>query len=150
MTLPTSLTPNLRQALNTGVLQQRVDEDRQIVFGDLLGLLIQGITPTEAAAAVASNQKTLTHAASSLLDVVVTAGGLTGRKTLLRNSIQANFPAGQGTTPAIPSGFVAWDGASLVGFSPADAVTASNFTYTRQDAVNVLTSSLERLLGQRD
>lgn len=132
--------PNIRETLNNGVLQQRVDVDRDVRLGDLLGLLIQGATPTEAAAAVAANAKTLTNAASAVFDVVATAGVFTGRLALKI-----------GDANVLPqSGEVVWDGGSSMRFNAADAITAANFLYARADEVNTLTSILERQLGQRD
>jgi hypothetical protein len=133
----------MRETLNLGPGPgQLPDIDRDSAFGDLLGMMIQGLTPTEAAAAVASNAKTLSNAASMVYDVVATAGTFTGRLELLI-----------GDANVLPeSGQVVWDGpgGSSMRFAAADAITAANFLYARSDEVNVLTSLMERNLGQRD
>lgn len=138
----TATIPTIRELQNNGVLQQLADLDRALAQGDLLGLLIRALTPTEAAAAVAANAKTLTNAASAVYDVVATAGTVTGRKVLL-----------VGDASVIPAtGQVVWDGpgGKSMRFAAADAVTASNFLYARTDAVNTLTSVGQRTLGERD
>lgn len=133
-------TPNLRENLSNGVVQQLGDLAQVYKLGDLLGHLVRGTTATEAAAAVASNAKTLTAAASAVWDVIVTAGGSTGRKRLLIGDSSITPIAGE----------VVWDGASGIRFAAADAVTAASFWYARQDGTNVETSLGNRRLGQRD
>lgn len=138
----TTQSPTLRETANNGVLQQMADSARQTKDGDLIGMLIQSLTPTEAAAAVTSSAKTLANAASMVYDVVVTTGGSTGRKVLKI-----------GDSSIIPiAGEVVWDGpgGSSMRFAAADAVTASNFLYARFDSANTLTSIGQRKLGQRD
>lgn len=131
--------PTLRENQNNGVLQQLADNDREMAIGDLLGILIDAITPTEAAAAVASNAKALANAASMVYDVVATAGAVTGRKTLVI-----------GDSSVVPrTGEVVWagPGTTSMRFASADAVTASDFTYARADGVGSLTSLGLRVLG---
>ena len=135
-------TPDLRETRNNGVLQQIADEERAVSQGDLFGMLVQALTPTEAAAAVVSNAKTLANAASMVYDVVATAGTVTGRKRLKI-----------GDANVVPvTGEVVWDGPGgrSMRFASADGVTASNFLYARVDGVNTLTSLNQRTLGQRD
>jgi hypothetical protein len=132
----------MREALNNGVVQQLGDILRETDIGDLLSLLLAATAPTEAAAAVASNAKTLANAASLLFDVVATAGGVTGRKTILI-----------GDSTVIPQGGqIVWDGpgSTSVRFAAADAVTAADFRYIRQDGVGRVVGILERRLGQQD
>jgi hypothetical protein len=134
--------PSLREAKNNGVVQQISDIDRAMAMGDLMGMLVQSLAPTEAAAAVSANAKTLANAASMVYDVVATAGTVTGRKRIKI-----------GGSDVVPvSGEVVWSGpgSSSMRFAAADAVTASNFLYARADGNNTLTSLGQRLLGQRD
>lgn len=135
-------SPNLREAMNTGMAQQVADLDKTQAMGDLMGMLVQALTPTEAAAAVVASAKTLSNAASMMYDVVATAGVSIGRKRLLIG--------GASVIPA--AGEVVWDGpgGASIRFAAADAVTASNFTYARADLVNTLTSLNQRRMGQRD
>jgi len=139
MTIAAAQTPDLRQALNDGMPQSLADNLREIGFGDMLSLILGSLTPTEAAAAVTSNAKTLANPAGVLIDVVATAGTTTGRKKLLIG--------GATITPA--AGQCVWDGASSVRFAAADAVTAANFLYTNQNSP-LEPSLLGRLPGQRD
>ncbi len=132
-------SPNLRELLNDASLQTLPDALRQLLVGDVLGLIIGSLTPTEAAAAVTSNAKTLSNPAGVLLDVVATAGGSTGRKAILVGGASVVPVAGQ----------VVWDGASSVRFAAADAVTAANFLYTNGSAP-LTPSFLARSLGERD
>ena len=132
--------PNLRETMNNGVVQQLADCDRQMSMGSLMGLLIRAMTPTEAAAAVAANAKTLAQSAAAVFDVVATAGGSTGRKVLLIGGPELVPAAGQ----------VVWDGDRSMRFAAADAVTAADFKYARKDGVDSETSLGNRILGERD
>ena len=138
----TRTNPDIRETLNNGVLMQHADIAKLLALGDLMGMLVQGMTATEAAAAVASNAKTLTNAASSVFDVVATAGIVTGRKRLKIGDAQV-IPA---------TGEVVWDGPGgrSMRFAAADAVTAADFKYARVDGVNTLTSVGQRNVNQRD
>jgi len=136
----TATNPNIREALDQGLPNQTFDLLREINVGDVLSLMIASLTPTESAAGVVSHLKTLTNAASAVYDVVATAGTVIGRKKLLK---------GQYLPAQVPSGYVAWDGGALMTFSAADAVTASNFTYTLK-TTPVEISLFSRNLGQRD
>lgn len=132
--------PNIREEQNNGVVQRLADIDREQHMGDLMGLLVRALTPTEAAAAVTASAKTLAAPASMVYDVVATAGTVTGRKVLLIG--------GSEITPV--TGQVVWDGSSGMRFAAADAVTAANFLYSLQSGATSLTSSNQRLLGERD
>ncbi|TAK93711.1 hypothetical protein EPO05_06980 [Patescibacteria group bacterium] len=135
----TAQAPNLRELINLSNPENIADALQQMLFGDVLSMLIAALTPTEAAAAVASNQKTLTNRAGILLDVVATAGTTTGRKAILIGGSSVVPTAGQ----------CVWNGTSLVRFAAADAVTASNFLYTN-GATPLEIGIMGRRLGQRD
>lgn len=131
--------PTLRESINASNPNRLPDALRSVQMGDLLSLLVQALTPTEAAAAVVANAKTLTNPASMVFDVVATAGTVLGRKKLLIG--------GAGVVPV--TGEVVWNGASGMRFAAGDAVTAANFLYARSDVPPVTSVGL-RLLGEQD
>lgn len=135
--------PDLRELQNFGSPGAPGAIDQEILGGDLLGMLVRGLTPTEAAAAVTTNVKTLANPASMVYDVVSTAGSYTGRlKLLIGDPEVAGAP---------PAGYAIWNPVdNKVTFAAADAVTAANFLYARKDAVNTVTSINQRTRGQDD
>lgn len=136
-------SPDLRELQNYGAPGRPGAIDQAILGGNLLGMLVRGLTPTEAAAAVTTNVKTLANAASMVYDVVSTTGSYTGRLKL-----QIGDPAIAGAPAA---GYAIWNPAdNTVTFAAADAVTAANFLYARKDAANTVTSLNQRTLEQDD
>jgi hypothetical protein len=137
--------PNIQDCFNNGILQNTAECFQELRFGDILAALIAALPATEAAAAVASNQKTLANPASVLLDINVTAGGATGRITKLFKTSTALVP-----TFPLSTHQAVWDGVSLVAFANGDAVTAADFRYIRVSPSNVLLPSMQRTPGERD
>lgn len=133
---------SLRTDLNNGVLQQIADEFRQISLGELLSLVIKGITPTEAGIVVVPGVDTATLAAqpSALFQVNVTAGGTTGVKKLLKGPLT-------GPGAVVPaSGECVWDGGLVIKFASVDAVTAVSATYAKStDVASILMRSIDEV-----
>jgi hypothetical protein len=141
----TATNPNLREELNNGPGSFRLaDVDREICWGDLLGLLISEMADTETALdpdTAAPNPITLAAAPSCILTVTAIAGaGTLGTLTLIINS-DPDF--------AVPPTSCAWDGpgSTTLRFNAADAYTDVDIKYTVSGA---LVSVLERTLGKNE
>jgi hypothetical protein len=132
--------PNLRDALNdSSQLQRLADVFRGLGLGDLLGLLIRGLTATETGVVPSSNVAVLANVPVHIFQVNVTAGTLTGVKTLRIGKISIVVPA---------AGECVWEpGTKNVAFAAADAATAVSFTYSQGTEA---TSVLPRLVGEID
>lgn len=142
--------PNLRDSLNGSVQPGRLADVFRAFgvqnqgggFGDLVALLIRGLTATEAGVTPSSNVATLANTPATMLQVNVTAGTVTGVKTLRVGKVS-------GTGAIVPAtGECVWEpGTKKVLFAAADAATAVSFTYsTGTEAV----SCLPRLIGEVD
>lgn len=137
--------PNLRDALNgSNQLGRLADVLRALGFGNLLGLLIRGLTATETGVTVTAHVATLANvpAENSLYQVNATTATATGIKTLLVGPI-----TGPGAITPAPGQAVWVPGTKTVKFNAADAVTAASFTYS---VGTEATSVLPRQLGQSD
>lgn len=137
----------MRETLNNGVLQRLADVNQEIALGDLLGLMIDTLAPTEAAAVPVVgpswDELTLANQANRIYLVDATAGVFTGVPALIIDSSDARIPK---------PGEVLWDGpgSTRLRFNSGDAVTAADLLYSRTDGANIRTALLERILGQRD
>lgn len=132
----------VRELLNKNrvTLNQLADTMGEIEVGELLALVIAGLTPTETGVVPAANVATLANAPSAMFQINATAGTVTGIKKLLKGPIS-------GEDAVVPkTGEAVWDGGTRVLFNAADAVTAASFTYARP-APNNPTSVLQRELG---
>jgi hypothetical protein len=128
---------SVRQVLNTNNLNQLEDALHALPIGELLTKLIKSMTATEAGLVPASNIATMAATPSGLFQVNVTAGTVTGVKTLRRGVI-----TGSGAQVAA-TGECIWDGATKILFSPIDAATAVSVTYSvATDKASVLEASL--------
>lgn len=144
----TASNPNIRETLNNGVLQQRADADRDLAVGALMGMLIQGLTPTQTGITpVTTNANfdvaTLGGAADRLYQLDATAGAFTGILVLRINADDTVIPQ---------SGQALWDGpgTTRIRLNKGDAITALSSTHALSDGSNTNTSVLERTIGQRD
>lgn len=136
--------PNLREMANNGVLQNLADIARELRLGDLLGFLIRAAANTQTGVVPTAGNTLVTFAApiAEIYDLVSTAGTFTGRLTL---------KIGDANLLPLPGEAVwAGPGASTVRLNAADVITAVDAKYARVDATNVVTSDLNRSLGQRD
>ncbi len=138
-----SLSPNLRDSLNGSAQLGRLNDIlKALGFGDLLALVIRGLTATETGVTPSSNVATLANVPTVLLQVNGTAGTSTGIKTLFLAPIS-------GAGAYVPkAGECVWQpGTKKVLFNAADAITAASFTYSvGTEAVSIL----PRQLGQSD
>ena len=138
--------PNLRESLNLGSGPYRLaDTDRAVCLGDLYGLLISGLTPTEAGLNPNASGQVLdlASAPNCILNVVATAG-----VGVLNVPLTLLITNDEQVTPA--PGQVLWDGPgrTRVRFNATDAFTAVDVTYTVAGVPRA--SILERNLGQSD
>lgn len=129
----------MRELLNQSNLNQLADVLGDIEFGELLTLVIQGLTATEAGVVPAAHVATLANQPSAMFQINATTATVTGIKKLLKGPIT-------GEDAVVPrTGEAVWDGGVKVLFAAADAVTAASFTYARSTNSS---SVLQRDLGQ--
>lgn len=131
---------SLRDVLNVSDPNRNDPALQEIGQGDLINILIKGVTPTESAVTVTSNVATLANQPATLFDINATAGTTTGRKKLRKGPITGT----QKITPA--TGEAVWDGGKKVLFATADAVTTANFFYSQ--TTDTTCSILQRDQGQ--
>lgn len=130
----------IRTDLNNSQMQINADNLRRLQFGEVLTLLIRGLTATEAGVVPAANVATMAAAPVAVLQVNATAATVTGIKKLRVGPITGNGAL----VPA--TGEVVWPGGTSTKllFAAADAVTACSLTYSKTtDLVSVLMASLE-------
>jgi hypothetical protein len=140
----TAQTPAIQDDFNSGQLIRLQNACESLGIGDVLSLLIRSLPATEAAATVTSNAKTLSNPASRLLDIVVTAGTVTGAITTIFRVAGAAF-----STYPLASHQAVWDGTSAVRFAAADGVTAADFRYTLANSP-LTVGWMARQIGERD
>lgn len=129
---------SLRDELNKSDPNRTPDVGREIQMGELLALVIAGLTPTETGVSPSSDIATLAAQPNALFQIDATAGTVTGIKKLLKGPIS-------GEDAVVPqTGEAVWDGGTQVLFAAADAVTAASFTYSVDGDE---TSVLKRDLG---
>lgn len=133
---------SIRDTINRGDANQLAGAINQARLADIIAMLVAGSTATQAAAAVTTNALTLANATSrgGLLDVVATAGTVTGRKRIVLDATGRYLPA---------TGEVRWNGGSGLLFAVADGVTAASVWYLRDDRVGSTIAAFERDLGDR-
>lgn len=133
----------LRDSFNASEPNRVPSALQDVALGELLTLVINGLTATESAVAVSSNIATLAAAPIQLFQINATSGTTTGAKKLIKGSADA---AGV-ITPVPVTGEATWDGARRVRFAVADGATAASFTYTSPTTSSP--SYLRRSLGER-
>ena len=138
----TEQNPNIRETLNNGVLQTKVDVDRQMCWGSLLARLIADSAADETTLNPNGGGQDINLAAAPdcLLDAVAQAGTFTGRMTLVIDAAE---------DIAVQSGTIVWSGpgTTRIRFNATDAITDLDVWYSvPADTV----SAMERNLGQRD
>lgn len=133
----------LRDSLNTSDPNRANAAMQDINMGDLLALVIAGLTPTDAGLVPASNVATLTAQPTAVFQVNATAAASTGIKKLLKGPI-----VGAGAILPAP-GEAVWDGGVKIKFNAADLVTAASITYSKAD-LSQKASILLRNLGEQD
>jgi hypothetical protein len=135
--------PNLRDRLNGSMQPQALaDVLKDLRLGDLLALLIRGLTPTETGVVPSAHLATLANVPTVMLQVNATTATVTGIKTLFIAPT-----SGPGAYVPLTGQCVWWPGTKKVLFAAADAVTAASFTYS---VGTEAASILPRLLGQND
>jgi len=130
----------IRDSLNSGNPNRVADVFRSLQFGDLLNLLLSGLTATETGVSVTSNVATLANQPTSLVLVNATTATSTGIKSVRQGPI-----SGPGALVPVP-GEAIWDGNKKVLFNTADAVTVAAFTYAK--ASDVTRSGLSQPLDK--
>lgn len=111
-------------------------------LGEVLTILINALTATEAAVVPASDIATLAATPQALLNVNVTAGTVTGVKKILKGRTDPD-----GIIRPIPAtGEVTWNGATKLRFAAADGATAISAWYTT--SATSTPGYLRRALGQ--
>jgi len=114
---------SIRTELDTIQLNRLAENLKAIPFGELLSFLIEKATATEAGVVPSANVATLANTPTAMLQVNVTAGTVTGIKTLRIGVVGTDVPA---------TGEAIWQpGTKLVAFAAADAATAVSFTYVQ-------------------
>lgn len=131
---------SLRDVLNASDPNRNDSALQELAQGDLLNLIIKGLTPTESAVTVTSNVATLAATPATFLDINAVGGTTQGRKKLRKGPITGP----QKITPA--TGEAVWDGATKVLFATVDAVSSANFTYSK--TTDTTCSILQRDQGQ--
>lgn len=139
----TASNPTLRETLNNGVLQQKVDVDRTVCMGDLMSRLIVASAADETAidtTAGTAGEHTLAAAPSCVLHANAVAGTFTGQLALLIGDVNTVSPA---------SGEMLWagPGSAELRFNVGDAITDLDIWYTVPADT---TSLMDRTLGQSD
>lgn len=132
--------PNLRDSLNDSAQPGRLaDVFRSLGLGDLVGLLIRGLTATETGVSVSTNAAVLANIPAHVFQVNATTATSTGIKTLRVGKIGTVVPA---------AGECVWEpGTKNIVFAAADVVTVASFTYSTGTEA---TSVLPRLVGEVD
>lgn len=127
----------LRAELNKSDPNRTPDVGREVQMGELMTLLIAGLTPTETGVVPSSDVATLAAQPNAMFQIDATAGTVTGIKKLLKGPIT-------GEDAVVPkTGEAVWDGGLQVLFNAADAVTAASFTYSVDgDTASVLLRDL--------
>lgn len=131
---------SLRDVLNASDPNRNDSALQELGQGDLLNLVIKGLTATETGVSVSSSVATLAAQPATLFDINATAGTTTGHKKLRKGPITGS----QKITPA--TGEAVWDGGTKVLFATVDAVTTAAFTYSK--TTDTTASILQRDQGQ--
>lgn len=130
----------LRDTLNTSNPNRLADALNVLEFGELLNLLLSGLTATETGVSATSSVATLANQPSALVLINATTATTTGVKKLRKGPIT-------GPNAIVPAtGEAVWDGGKKVLFATVDAVTVAAFTYAT--AANVSRSNLQQVLDK--
>lgn len=133
----------LRDSFNSSDPNRIDAANRDLGLGELLTLVIKGLTATETGVTPSSDVATLANQPSKMFQINATAGTSTGIKKLLIGPI-----TGGGAVVPNP-GEAVWDGGLKVLFNHADAITAASFTYAKADGTDKA-SALLRAIGEQD
>ncbi len=127
---------SIRSELNGSNLQRLADLLGGIDVGELLTLVVKTASPTESALVPSSSVITLAAVPSAVFQVNVTAGTVTGIKTLQKGVVATALPA---------TGFAVWEpGTTKIKLASADGATMVNVLYAvAADKASALEATLE-------
>jgi len=132
----------LRDSLNTQNPNRAASAAQDLELGELMTLLINGLTATETGVAVTTHVATLATTPTQLFQVNATTATVTGVKKLLKGRTDPD-----GTIQPVPAtGEATWNGGTKVRFATADVATVASFTYA--SAATSTPSYLRRAIGE--